>query len=145
MVRRTVREYRAATDLSLSVVERTSDRCLGRVGLRELDWTYRKVGSLSYWIDPTAWHQGYATEASWFLCSGAFAALGMRRVGSQALDGNRASLAVLRRLGFHREGRERASVVVEGQTRDMLLFGLFPEELIPKRWPYRLPSPTRAA
>jgi [ribosomal protein S5]-alanine N-acetyltransferase len=131
MVARTAAEYRQGEHLSLSVVERASGRCVGRVGLRGLDWHWRKVESLAYWIDPAAWNRGYATEAAWFLCAAAFRSLRMRRVGSQALDGNRASLAVLRKLGFTEEGRERESVCVRGRCRDMILFGLLRAELRP--------------
>lgn len=129
MVQRTRREYRAGEHLSLSVIHRDEGRCIGRVGLRGLDWRWRKVDSLSYWIDPRYWDQGLATEASWYLCRAAFGPLRMRRVASQALDRNAASLAVLRRLGFVEEGRERRSVCVRGRCMDMVLFGLFPNEL----------------
>ncbi|MGD0249340.1 MAG: GNAT family protein [Thermoplasmata archaeon] len=133
MVVRTTSEYHRGEHLSLSVLHRESGRCIGRVGLRGLDWRWRKVESLAYWIDPTWWNRGYATEASWFLCSGAFRALGMRRIGSQALDANRASISVLRRLGFVEEGRERESVRVRGKCVDMVLFGLLRGELPPIR------------
>jgi len=129
MVARTRREYRSGEHLSLSVVLRHDGACIGRIGLRGLDWKWRKVESLSYWIDPKYWNQGYATEASWYLCRAAFRHLRLRRIGSSALEGNRASLAVLRRLGFVPEGRERAAVRVRGRTMDMLLFGLLRGDL----------------
>lgn len=129
MVARTRREYRAGEHLSLSVLLRDGGACVGRVGLRGLDWQWHKVESLSYWIDPTQWNQGLATEASWYLCQAAFGPLGMRRVASQALDRNAPSLAVLRRLGFLEEGRERSAVCVRGRCMDMVLFGLLKGEL----------------
>jgi ribosomal-protein-alanine N-acetyltransferase len=129
MVTRTLAEFRADAHLSLSVIDRRSGSCVGRVGLRGLDWTWRKVESLAYWIDPGWWGNGLATEASWYLCRCAFRNLRMRRVASQALEPNLASRRVLQRLGFVREGRERASVVVQGRPMDMLLFGLFADEL----------------
>ena len=133
MVARTLSEYRQGTHLSLSVIHRGSGRCIGRAGLRGLDWHWRKVESLSYWIDPAWWNRGYATEASWFLCRAGFGNLGMRRIASQALDRNRASLTVLRRLGFVEEGRERESVCVRGKCTDMVLFGLLRGELTPRK------------
>ena len=48
LVRRTLEEYVRGEHLSLSVLERESGRCIGRVGLRGLDWKWRKVESLSY-------------------------------------------------------------------------------------------------
>ena len=131
MVTRTRREFNSAEHLSLSVVDRASGLCVGRVGLRGLDWKWRKVESLAYWIDPRWWNRGLATEASWFLCDSAFSRLRMRRIASQALDRNKASLAVLKKLGFVEEGRERQSVWVKGRSMDMILFGLLQEELIP--------------
>ena len=132
MVARTRAEYRAGQHLSLSVIERDSGACVGRVGLRGLDWKYRKVESLSYWIDPPHWNHGYATEASWFLCAQGFRSLRLRRISSQALAPNLASLRVLRRLGFVEEGREREAVRVRGTSLDMLLFGLLRGELVPE-------------
>jgi 8-oxo-dGTP diphosphatase len=131
MVARTLREYRRGEHLSLSVILREGRRCVGRVGLRGLDWTHRKVESLSYWVDPAYWNRGIATEASWYLCRAAFGPLRLRRVASQALDRNQRSLAVLRKLGFVEEGRERAAVCVRGRCIDMLLFGLLRGELKP--------------
>jgi [ribosomal protein S5]-alanine N-acetyltransferase len=129
MVARTRIEFRKGEHLSLSVLERESGKCVGRVGLRGLVWTYRKVESLSYWIDPHYWNRGYATEASYFLCRDAFNHLGMRRISSQALDRNIASLKVLRRLGFVEEGRERAALCLRGKCMDMVLFGLLKGEM----------------
>ena len=112
----------------MSVILNDHGACIGRVGLRGLDWKWRKVESLSYWIDPKYWNRGYATEASWFLCREAFQHLGMRRISSSALDKNEMSLAVLRRLGFVEEGRERRSVYVRNACMDMVLFGVLKEE-----------------
>ena len=131
LVRRTRREFRADAHLSLSAVLNSTSACIGRVGLRGLDWKWMKVESLSYWLDPRYWNQGLATEVSWFLCRLAFDRLDMRRIGSQALDGNPASQAVLRRLGFAEEGRERAAVCVKGRCMDMVWFGLLAGELRP--------------
>jgi [ribosomal protein S5]-alanine N-acetyltransferase len=131
MVSRTRSEYRKGEHLSLTVVHRESGGCIGRVGLRGLIWPYQKVESLSYWIDPRFWNRGYATEAAYFLCQAAFERLGMRRIASQALDRNFASLSVLRKLGFVEEGRERAAVCVSGRCMDMMLFGLLRKEMRP--------------
>ena len=76
LVKRTLREFRSGEHLSLSVVQRETSECIGRVGLRGMDWNWHKVESLSYWIDPRHWDKGYATEASWFLCREAFLRLG---------------------------------------------------------------------
>jgi len=131
IVRRTRAEFRKATDLSLSAVQRSDGRCIGRIGLRGLDWHWRTVESLSYWIDPACWNQGYATEASWFLCQVAFSQLRTRRISSSALEPNVASRRVLKKLGFREEGRQREAVRVRGRSLDMVLYGLLRGELVP--------------
>jgi [ribosomal protein S5]-alanine N-acetyltransferase len=143
MVRRTRAEFRRATDLSLSVILRTDGRCVGRVGLRGIDWNYRTVESLSYWIDPRFWGQGYATEASWFLCHVAFTSLGIRRISSSALEPNVASIRVMRKLGFEAEGRQRQAIRLRGRSMDMRLYGLLRTELMPWRTLAR-PGPATA-
>lgn len=132
MVLRTRREFRRGEHLSLSVIDRATETCIGRVGLRGVDWKWRKVESLSYWIDPDWWNRGLATEASWHLCDRGFEELGMRRIASQALDRNASSSAVLRKLGFIEEGLERQAVCVNGRCMDMVLFGLLRAELVPR-------------
>ena len=131
MVRRTRAEFRRATDVSLSAVLKGESRCIGRVGLRGVDWHWKTVESLSYWIDPGYWNQGYATEASWFLCHVAFSQLGIRRISSSALEPNVASQRVLRKLGFVREGRQREAVRLHHRNLDMILYGLLRSELVP--------------
>lgn len=143
MVRRTRREFRRETDLSLSVVLKDSQVCIGRVGLRGLDWNWRTVDSLLYWIDPRFWRCGYATEASWFLCATAFRRLGLRRISSSALDRNVASHRVLEKLGFMREGRQRAAVRLNGRSMDMILYGLLRGELRAWRSVARIGPPRR--
>jgi [ribosomal protein S5]-alanine N-acetyltransferase len=131
MVRRTLAEYHRDEHLSLSVILNATDSCIGRVGLRGLDWKWRKVESLAYWLDPACWNQGLTTEATWYLCRAAFSRLNLRRISSQALDRNLTSQAVLRKLGFVEEGRERRAIHIRGRPRDMLLFGLLRGELRP--------------
>ena len=148
MVTRTRAEFRRSEHLSLSVLLQGSEECVGRVGLRGLDWKWRKVESLAYWVDPRWWNRGLATEASWFLCRVAFRALRMRRIASQALDRNLASQAVLRRIGFVEEGRERRSVMLRGEAMDMILYGLLDSELRPEEqmrsvWRVDRSTPTR--
>jgi RimJ/RimL family protein N-acetyltransferase len=137
LVARTRRECREGTHLSLSVVRRATGVVIGRVGLRGLDGRYRKAESLAYWIDRALEGRGFATEASWFLCRTGFDRLGLRRISSQALEPNVRSRAVLRRLGFVEEGRERESVRVQGRSLDMILYGLLARELRP--WAEILP------
>lgn len=62
MVTRTLDEYREGEHLSFSVILRSEDGRIGRVGPRGLDWKWHNAERLVYWIDPEGWNRGYATE-----------------------------------------------------------------------------------
>lgn len=78
-------------------------RIIGCIGLQDDDGEV-EVG---YWIDPTFWGQGYATEALRGLVSLA-GTVGHRRIVSRHAADNPASGRVLRKVGFRPTGRRRA-------------------------------------
>lgn len=64
------------------------------------------ISELGYWIARPHWNRGYATEAAGALLDWHFAESAGGDVASSAHHDNGASLAVLARLGFLREGRQ---------------------------------------
>ncbi|MDJ0277468.1 GNAT family N-acetyltransferase [Sphingomonas sp. 2R-10] len=70
---------------------------------------------MGYWITPSAWRRGYATEAGRAVLDIA-ATLGIRRVDAGHYVDNPASGAVLRRLGFVPTGT-RSSIHSRGRGR----------------------------
>ena len=56
---------------------------------------------LGYWLAEPFWHQGIMTEAAEALLAHAWNDLGIRRVWADYYEGNEASCAVMKRLGFH--------------------------------------------
>jgi len=59
---------------------------------------------LGYWLTPSAWGRGYATEAGRAVVDMARHALPLRRLAAWHFADNPASGAVLRKLGFRRAG-----------------------------------------
>lgn len=60
---------------------------------------------LGYWLTPSAWGRGYATEAGHAVIDMARHALPLRRINAWHFADNPASGAVLRKLGFERTGQ----------------------------------------
>lgn len=60
---------------------------------------------LGYWLTPSAWGRGYATEAGRAVVDMARHALPLSRLGAWHFADNPASGAVLRKLGFRRTGQ----------------------------------------
>jgi len=82
-------------------------------GLHDIDWTARMCDT-GYWVRKSAQNRGFATEAANALVRYAFGALNMRRVGLTHSAGNEPSRRIAEKLGFIREGVQRAAIVLPG-------------------------------
>jgi len=89
--------------------------------------TYRSA-SLGYCFDDTRWGNGYATEAVTALLDWAFDTLDLNRVQAETDTRNHASVRVLEKLGFVREGTLREDCVVNGDVSDSHVYGLLRRE-----------------
>ncbi|WP_435177996.1 GNAT family N-acetyltransferase [Halorussus sp. AFM4] len=98
------------------------------VGEVSLFRTEHDRGEVAYWLVPEARGEGYATEAVSLLLDYAFETSGRHRVHARVVDFNEPSRALVERLGFTEEGRLRDHVFLEGEYRDVVLFGLLREE-----------------
>ncbi len=86
---------------------------VGGVGILLTDDIERISGELGYWIGKDHWGKGLATEAARQMTSYGFETLGLHRVFATPFTRNPASVRVLEKLGFRREG-----VLVENATKD---------------------------
>lgn len=96
---------RAAEDASFLILAHDSPtpRIVGGIALAALDRGCRELG---YWLTPSAWGRGYATEAARAVIEIARHALPVRRIeASHHLD-NAESRRVLVKLGFHEVRRQ---------------------------------------
>jgi [ribosomal protein S5]-alanine N-acetyltransferase len=76
----------------------------------------------------TYWGRGIATAALQRICSYAFKELGLLRVFATPLVTNPASLRVLEKAGFAREGVMRNACIKDGRLVDMALYAKIPPE-----------------
>lgn len=83
-----------------AVVERASGRLAGHLGLRRLP--ERGETELLFLIDPGAQGRGYATEGGRAALACGFDRLALPEIAAFVLPENRASIAVLERLGMTR-------------------------------------------
>ena len=79
---------------------------------------------IAYWLVPEARGEGFATEAAGLLLDYAFETRGLHKVFARVVAFNEASAALLERLGFVEEGRLRDHLYLDGDYRDVSLFGL---------------------
>ena len=95
---------------------------LGALTLSNLRRGVAQSATLGYWIGVAHARKGHMTDAVRTLFPFAFDHLGLHRIEAGCIPGNAASIALLRRTGFHEEGLARSYLKINGEWRDHLLF-----------------------
>lgn len=95
---------RTATDICLLILthEAPAPRLIGAISIEQVADGAPELG---YWLTPSAWGRGYATEAGQAVLHMARHARGMQQVRSRYFVDNAASARVLGKLGFRETGR----------------------------------------
>lgn len=112
------------------IKDRQSGALVGEIAIFGIDWAER-TAELGYHITRTQWGKGYASEAGDRVCRVAFRALRLRRLDAVVGEGNDASIRLLKKLGFRREGSARKAAWLRGRWRNQFRFGLLAPEYRP--------------
>ncbi|MBX6328174.1 MAG: GNAT family N-acetyltransferase [Pseudolabrys sp.] len=81
-----------------------------------------QAGSIGYWIGAPFARQGYMTAALRALIPFAFNTLRLHRLEAACIPSNTASIRLLEKTGFRREGYARGYLCINGQWQDHLLY-----------------------
>lgn len=97
-------------------------RLVGGIGIDRFE---RETPELGYWLTPSAWGRGYATEAGRAVVALARETLRLPRLASGHFVDNAASGRVLHKLGFRPTGRvERRPCRARGTRVDCAIYSL---------------------
>lgn len=113
--------------LQWGVVRRSDARLIGTVTLASLDARNMRA-DLGFMLSRDCWGQGYMREALVALLNYAFDKLGLKRLEADVDPLNAASLGLLQRLGFQREGLLRERWRVGDGIQDSVILGLLSRE-----------------
>jgi ribosomal-protein-alanine N-acetyltransferase len=102
-------------------------RIIGTVTLCAFALEHRRC-EVGYALGADHWGQGYAGEALHRVLAFAFDELDLARIEADVDPRNDASIRLLERLHFRREGLLRARWRVGGEVQDALVYGLLREE-----------------
>ena len=83
---------------------------------------------LGYAFGREAWGRGIATEAASAIVAMGFEVLGLRRIWASCDPDNAGSRRVLEKVGMRVEGLLRGDLVIRGDVRDNLLWGILEPE-----------------
>jgi [ribosomal protein S5]-alanine N-acetyltransferase len=122
-VERALRQPR--TDYFLAALGRDTGAVVGLVSL-ELD--PHGHGELGIMLRRDCWGRRFATEVCTLMLDFAFQSLALHRVQATCCVDHPASPAVLDRLGFHREGRLREFLRINGRWRDSYRYSILDRE-----------------
>ncbi len=104
-------EFILRRDIRISGFDRVTGQYVIGTGLHRFDWEKRRF-EIGYWVRKSAQGKGIAQEAANALTRFAFNALAARAVAIDVAEGNEASMAVARRLGFRKEGETACDIVL---------------------------------
>lgn len=100
-------------------VGRNADNALlGVVNINDIVMGGLRSGSLGYYIGARYARQGYMSEGLALVLDQAFGPLGLNRVEANVQPANAASLALIERLGFRKEGFSPDFMQIDGIWRD---------------------------
>jgi len=120
------------TWFQLVIVEQSSNRIIGDVGIHFMDEESRQV-EIGCTLRKDCHGNGYATEALKVIITYLFEELTKHRVVTSIDPQNLASIALVERLGFRKEAHFRESICINGQWVDDLVYAVLKREWSPTK------------
>lgn len=100
----------------------------GVIGLKPQSDIYRMSVEVGYWIGEPYWGQGIAHQALEQIISFGFAELSINRIFAAVFSQNAASIKVLEKAGFQKEGILKKAVFKNGEFLDEIRYGLLKKD-----------------
>jgi len=98
------------------------DALVGGLTLANIRRGVAQAGSIGYWVGAPFARQGYMTAALRALMPFSFTTLRLHRLEAACIPSNVASISLLEKAGFKREGCARSYLCINGQWQDHLLY-----------------------
>ena len=121
------RHFEAKSLFQWGVARLDDDRVIGTCTLFHIDEEHRRA-EIGFALGRAHWGNGYASEAVAALIRFAFDTLDLHRLEADPDPQNAASIAVLVKQGFKREGLLRERYFLNGEPQDAEYYGLLRRE-----------------
>jgi ribosomal-protein-alanine N-acetyltransferase len=108
-----------------TIARKSDDRMIGAVGLYINANHFR--GELCYDLSRNYWRRGIMTQALKKIIEFSFETIGLQRIEALTTESNIASITILEKLGFIREGILKNYRYFQHKSHDVLMLGLTPE------------------
>jgi ribosomal-protein-alanine N-acetyltransferase len=121
-LRRYAEDQRADTSYAFFLFRKSDDALVGGLTLANIRRGVAQAGSLGYWTGEPFVRRGLMTGALHGLVPFAFGSLRLHRLEAACIPSNAASIRLLEKMGFAREGYAREYLCINGLWQDHLLF-----------------------
>jgi len=112
----------------LVVIEKSSNRIIGDIGLHFLDKEKKQV-ELGFTLDKNFQRKGFANEAIQEVIRYLFTELNKHRIITSIDPDNLPSIKLVERLGFRKEAYHIKSIFMNGKWVDDIIYALLKEEI----------------
>jgi ribosomal-protein-alanine N-acetyltransferase len=123
-IKRYHREMREGSGYPFFVFSADGVALLGGLTLSQIQRGVTQSGALGYWMGERHAARGYMSDAVRTLISHAFDTLRLHRIEAACLPHNAASIRLLEKVGFNREGYARSYLCIDGRWQDHLLYAM---------------------
>jgi ribosomal-protein-alanine N-acetyltransferase len=121
-VKRYAEDLRADLAYAFLIFRSSDNAMVGGLTLANIRRGVAQAGSIGYWVGAPYARRGYMTAALRALLPFCFGTLRLHRVEAACIPSNIASIRLLERTGFQREGYARAYLCINGSWQDHLLY-----------------------
>lgn len=121
-IRRYAEDQRNDLAYAFLIYRSSDDALIGGITLANVRRGVAQAGSIGYWIGEPYARRGYMTAAVRALIPFSFGTLRLHRLEAACIPSNAASIALLEKTGFKREGYARRYLCINGEWQDHLLY-----------------------
>jgi [ribosomal protein S5]-alanine N-acetyltransferase len=111
------------TGIWWKIVNRQTNERVGAIGMNNYQQQHKRT-EIGYWLLPQFWKQGIISEVLPVVTNHLFTKEGVHRIEALVEEGNEGSCNVLRKAGFHFEGKMRECEIKNGNYISLLMFSL---------------------
>jgi [ribosomal protein S5]-alanine N-acetyltransferase len=132
-LRRNLQEMSNDEAYPFLIFREPDERLVGGLTLGQVKRGVAQSATLGYWMGVPYAGKGLMSRAVKAITSHAFTSLRLHRIEAACLPHNDASIRLLERAGFKREGLARAYLRINGLWQDHLLYALLETDPLPLR------------
>lgn len=127
-IRRYQREIRNGTGYPFFVFSPDGETLLGGLTLSQVQRGVTQSTILGYWMGAAHAGKGFMSAGVRAVVGFAFDTLHLNRLEAACLPHNNASIRLLEKVGFQREGYARKYLCIDGRWQDHLLYGFIRDD-----------------